>query len=593
MVFFLGTALFTLWAQLTPLGSAPDEASHYVKSAAVVRGEWTGTPIDDWRLAVDGWVHSTDTKVVEVLVASGNEVLARSPLSVVRDDVNLARSLPSDEVVGFDFGVILSERREPIVVAAVLADGTLATVPFIDDTNVKSDPTQASIDGKPLETLSRVVGVVEHADFFGRMEYSYWSTNVDIDKQFDGAHEVQRCFVAQATTPACALSVETWPITEGQALTTMGYYAPSVYLIPGIATLFGASNASWYLARIIGSITAALILALGIASLQSRRLSVFPLLTAAVPAVVYLASVVNPSGLEIIGAVGIWITLPGLLTDSRRDSWALSCFSLSGLVVILARPLGMAYYAVILGICVIGVGNITGLVALARKYLWLSLSHLVALVFATYWYLAVYNSQVDPRMAEHLGPRVPLLEQIAHAMGDVTRVLHEAIGDLGSLEVPLPRLAVLAIVLVTFWIVITGWTTAPISMRRATIALVAIAVVAIVVIDLNYYRILRGYGAQGRHLTPLLVGIPLLAARFARFTRTQRWVIFGVWSTTHLLAGYTALRRYSVGLIGDEVLELFYFPRWSPTLGIVGTLVALSLIVGVIGIVAVRAEGGD
>lgn len=590
-------SLFALWSQLTPLGSAPDEASHYVKAAAVVRGEWIGEPLDGWRIAVEGWAHSDTSTVTEVIVLdSDGSVLIRSVPEVVREDVNAALQLPVDAKIGFDLSLVSSERREPTAVVALLDDGTLTALPFSEDFVQATTPTKLWVDGRPVTDDARVQGLVDDIQLTGRMEYSYWSSHVDIDKQFDGSHEVQRCFVAQATVPACDLRVEDWQPDGGKALTTMGFYTPVIYLVPGIATLLGASNVSWVLARIVSALVAAIILALAITSLRARKLSIMPLLAVTVPAVVYLASVVNTSGLEVIGAIGIWLSLPGLLSDTRRDPWGLWCFALSGLIVILARPLGMVYYGTIVGICTIASGRVAPLLGLARQRSWISATHLGAILFATFWYLTIYSSRVDPRMAEHLGPDVVFVERLAHSLGDITRVLQEAVSDLGSLEVPIPRLATLAVLLLSSWIITTGWREASRSVHLATIALIAICIVAIIAIDLNYYRILRGYGVQGRHLTPLLVGIPLLSARRARFTHAQRYTIGAIWVITHVLAGYTALRRYSVGLVGDEVLELFYFPQWQPALGVIGTLIALTLLLSSIATMTsrtTRAEGGD
>lgn len=593
----LAFSLIALWSQLTPLGSAPDEASHYVKAAAVVRGEWIGEPLDRWRLAVEGWAYSDTSIIAEVIVlASDNSVLTRSSPNVVREDVNTSLKLPGDAMVGFDLGLVSNQRREPAAVVARLNDGTLALLPFADDLVQATTSTNQSVDGRPIQVDANVQGLVDDIQLTGRMEYSYWSSNVTIDKQFDGSHHVQACFVARATVPACDLRVEDWQPDEGEALTTMGLYTPVVYLVPGIATLLGASNASWFLARLAGGFVAAAILALAITSLRARKLSVIPLLAVTAPAVVYLSSVVNTSGLEIIGAIGIWLTLPGLLGDSRRDPWGLWCFVVGGLIVILARPLGMVYFVAIVAVCTIACGQVKSLLDFARARLWVAALHVSAIAFATIWYFTIYNPRVDPRMAEHLGPDVALVEQLAHSFGDITRVMQEAVGDLGSLEVPIPRLAFLAMILVLSWIVTTGWRDAPTSFRAATIVLLAVGVVAVIAIDLNYYRILRGYGVQGRHLTPLLVGIPLLAARRSRFTDTQRYIIGAIWVITHVLAGYTALRRYSVGIVGDEVLEVFYFPQWQPALGIFGTLIALTLLLLAITAVTfrtTRAEGGD
>ncbi|NDA01388.1 MAG: hypothetical protein EBY98_06650 [Acidimicrobiia bacterium] len=123
----LAFSLFALWSQLTPLGAAPDEASHYVKAAAVVRGEWIGEPLDGWRIAVEGWAYSDTSTIAEViLLDSDGSVLARSAPNVVREDVNAALQLPVDAKIGFDLSLVSSERREPAAAVALLNDGTLA-----------------------------------------------------------------------------------------------------------------------------------------------------------------------------------------------------------------------------------------------------------------------------------------------------------------------------------------------------------------------------------------------------------------------------------------------------------------------------------
>ncbi|MEY3467760.1 MAG: hypothetical protein RL532_1067 [Actinomycetota bacterium] len=204
----LAFSLFALWSQLTPLGAAPDEASHYVKAAAVVRGEWIGEPLDGWRIAVEGWAYSDTSTIAEViLLDSDGSVLARSAPNVVREDVNAALQLPVDAKIGFDLSLVSSERREPAAAVALLNDGTLSTLPFSDNLVQATTPTNLSVDGRPVNGDANVQGLVDDVQLTGRMEYSYWSSHVDIDKQFDGSHEVQRCFVAQATGPSHGSSV--------------------------------------------------------------------------------------------------------------------------------------------------------------------------------------------------------------------------------------------------------------------------------------------------------------------------------------------------------------------------------------------------
>jgi hypothetical protein len=57
-----------------------------------------------------------------------------------------------------------------------------------------------------------------------------------------------------------------------------------------------------------------------------------------------------------------------------------------------------------------------------------------------------------------------------------------------------------------------------------------------------------------------------------------------------MFAGYTALRRYSVGLIGDNFFEMFSTPAWQPPFGIWPTLVMLAVILSVGGYGIFRLE---
>ncbi|NDF68954.1 MAG: hypothetical protein EB143_05510, partial [Actinobacteria bacterium] len=197
---------------------------------------------------------------------------------------------------------------------------------------------------------------------------------------------------------------------------------------------------------------------------------------------------------------------------------------------------------------------------------------------------------IDSRRAEYLAPDVPLSEQVIHSFGDAFRVLVEAIGDLGSLEVPVPRLVFLTLLLIVAWLVTSSWSTLTRPTQVALISLIIIILLFIVATNLNYYRIIRSYGVQGRHLTPFLVGIPLLVSRQRRFSRATSTLVIVIWCVAQFLAAYTALRRYSVGLIGDEVWEMFYFPRWTPPLGIIGTLLVLTLLLSCSTFVVLRSS---
>ncbi|MEO8162790.1 MAG: hypothetical protein ABI590_03335 [Ilumatobacteraceae bacterium] len=114
--------------------------------------------------------------------------------------------------------------------------------------------------------------------------------------------------------------------------------------------------------------------------------------------------------------------------------------------------------------------------------------------------------------------------------------------------------------------------------------------VLIVAEDLNYYEILRGFGVQGRHLTPLFVGLPIIGARYLRVSERSRWVAVSIWCAVVIGSGLAALRRYSVGNIGDNALDMFSHPVWTPPFGINWTIVVLILASILVGAVVANDE---
>lgn len=572
-----------IWVQLTPLGSAPDEASHFIKSAAVVRGQLTGEDVPGWLVSIDGWVYDDDVGVRNIVVVGGGDVVAREPANMKRDDVNTQLGLEESAIVGYSIWVLTHELREPYSIFAELNDDRIVALDLLDGANVVTSPVEAIVEGRRVGTSSSTRGLVEDSHFNGRMEYSHWSTIVDIDPQFDGANAVQRCFVSQAAQPGCGLRVEDQTPSTERPITAMGRYTPAMYVVSGVGSLIGATNAAWYLARFVSALAAGMLIALTVTVLMRRRLSLLPLVAALPPAVLFLSSVVNPSGLEIIGAIAVWVALPGVLKGDRRDRFEVACLTLGAVVLILSRPLGMVYFAVIVAVCVIADGSLRRALQAVSRHRVVAAVQLATLVASTWWYLFVYDSSVDAARAAYLAPDVPLAEQIAHALGDVYRVLLEAVGDLGSLEVPVPRLVFIASIVSVVWLIGVSWSQSVDAralrhLRTATVCLLVVSVLLVIATDINYYRILRGYGVQGRHLTPWLVGIPLLAARHVRLSRSTVSTLLGVWVLGQILAGFTALRRYSVGLIGDNFFAMFSDPVWVPPLGVVPTLALLGVV---------------
>ena len=164
-----------------------------------------------------------------------------------------------------------------------------------------------------------------------------------------------------------------------------------------------------------------------------------------------------------------------------------------------------------------------------------------------------------------------------HSLGDVPRIINESIGNFGWLDTPTPQPIALAILLLTAAMIAAGWRSIAESAKLAILLLSVICVLLVVAQDLNYYNILRNYGSQGRHITPLLVGLLLLGARNLMLSRRATRAVVGVWSIAIVVCGLSALRRYAVGVNGDNYFEMFSNPAWRPILGISGTIILLAI----------------
>ena len=105
--------------------------------------------------------------------------------------------------------------------------------------------------------------------------------------------------------------------------------------------------------------------------------------------------------------------------------------------------------------------------------------------------------------------------------------------------------------------------------------ILGITLVFCFLIDLQMYSMLRAFGLQGRHVMPLLLGIPILSSQGTRYkARTEFWA-GGLWAVLMIWSGMSALRRYSVGIQGQNSLEMFRDPSWSPMIGINFSLLLL------------------
>ena len=122
LAFALLSLLLGLWVQATPLGSASDESAHYIKSAGVIRGQFTGQDVPHWLFGVSGWVYDESSGVRNLLLVGDGEVLGMQSPDTVREDIEASLGVPAGARVGFNFGAIHDTRYASYRVLAELND---------------------------------------------------------------------------------------------------------------------------------------------------------------------------------------------------------------------------------------------------------------------------------------------------------------------------------------------------------------------------------------------------------------------------------------------------------------------------------------
>jgi len=112
------------------------------------------------------------------------------------------------------------------------------------------------------------------------------------------------------------------------------------------------------------------------------------------------------------------------------------------------------------------------------------------------------------------------------------------------------------------------------------VSLCLVSALLVVAQDINYYNLLRNFGSQGRHVMPLLVGIPIIALRKVKLPSRTNAVVTVVWALIMVWSGLAALRRYAVGIRPGNQLEMYTQAAWQPDIGI--WLATLALAFGAI-----------
>ena len=437
----------------------------------------------------------------------------------------------------------------------------------------------------------------------------------------DAAHS-QICFKQKSSgigvIPAsCARSLDRRPdaadIEGGYELYSSTYqarYPPLYYAIVGLPSHLGGSTIELYLMRLVSAALASIFLALALttARVYSRNsLLVIGLVVATTPMVLYLAGVVNPSGLEIACGVSLFSAGAVLVTERLADA----PFGLVAVLVASASTLELVRSLSPLWVALSAISLAAFAKASAlRRFLRgppAILGGLVVVVFgvvAVIWIVTLHATLV------YTAGNAGLARGTSEATILRTSFLHNAfylpdmVGIFGWFDTRAPLFTYLVWYLLALGILALG-VVAGGRQRGAALLGMSVAVLVIPVLISSSQARQHGYVWSGRDTLPFAVGVPILAAASAG----KR---LAVWLAPHrvrrlvvvvaLLAGiaqfgafYEALRRYSVGTAGP-IFGFILHPLWRPAIGIVPALVLeLAALVALYGlfVASFRATGPD
>ena len=381
-------------------------------------------------------------------------------------------------------------------------------------------------------------------------------------------------------TPNCVTESNVAKVAAaGDTDTSHMNYSPLYYLATGWPSLFLNGDAAIYGMRVASAVMTALMLAGAFTtSIRRRGAAAIGVLAAATPAAIYFGSVVNPSGLEICSALLAWASFLSLVRAEpgapgiRRDR---TLFAVSSAVLILVRPLGPLWVAVIAVATLIavadgGVRERVGRVLHSRGVRWTGGLLAVALVAAGLWDVTQNTMGIVPRA----DPDFSYAKAVYLTTFQTPGFLSQMLGQLGWIDTRVPTSttmlwygSICALVLLALVL----------GNRRERLVLVALtmSIVAFPIVFEAYSGRDYGVGWQGRYTLPLAVGLPILAAEIAvrRLTaatsaavaRSMATVFGATIAMAYLCEVWWVWRRYAQGVVTGRVLPLP--AKWSPPVG--------------------------
>jgi hypothetical protein len=336
------------------------------------------------------------------------------------------------------------------------------------------------------------------------------------------------CYIFDRRQPV----TECPPFPAGRFVTPVGTYEPLPYVLPALAKEPASTpNAALMLGRIASALAAGALLLMALALLRDSLLG---LVIAVTPMVLFCASLLNGSGLEITAAIAFSAAL-------LKRSW--TAVAISGAILALSRSAG-PLWVILIGLLFQG---------------WKAPKRTLAVVGVAISLNRIWEALHGPDLM--LGV-ANARHTIGPAFEEWWRASIDLVGKFGYLEIHVPLWTALLWLALLVAILIPAFRADRIRVGAA----VATAILFPPFFWLVQYRH-TGFDLQGRQMLPLLVALPILCGRLVPKDTARRLlpIALAITGPIQFIAWYVNARRSAVGTDGP----LFFLgdAHWSPAGG--------------------------
>lgn len=395
-------------------------------------------------------------------------------------------------------------------------------------------------------------------------------------------------------------------VGDTTVVTTAGRHSPFSYAVVGLPSLLNQSPESIYTMRLVSALLAAALIASALTTLASAisaRMALIGLVVALTPMVLFVSGLVNPSSIEIAGAIGTWVGGLALIRAAQESGEAKQHGDLptSGIpsrlvwstsaaasALVLSRALSPLWLAgIVVVFLIITPWSAIRLLASDRLARWGAALVGAAGLLHLGWILwARPLAATDPKNA--IAGTVQFRTSLAFERS--IYYPRDMVANVGWLDTPAPQWLALLWFAMFFVLLAIGLMAGSARQRLGIIVvLVATLVIPLAMDVMQAPR--TGLIWQGRYTIPLAVGVPLLSGWVAATSQRRPSEAALDWLAPVYAAGFvvahvamylTALHRYAVG-VGGSGRFLWADVDWSPPLGNPGSLAAFTVVILLLG----------